>query len=85
MQTEALINARLAGVHFRKPLLLLAQLPPLTPIKFILSRFLGELIPYFSERYFHDYRKVESWGYSRAVHRTTNSQIRESNSNVRML
>ena len=46
---------------------------------------LKKSIPNFSERYNDDYRKIDSWGYSRAVHRTTNSQIRESNSTVRML
>ena len=85
MQTEALISARLVGVHFRKPLSILAQLPPLTSEKTIDFNKLTESIPNFSERYNHDYRKTDSWGYSRAVHRTTNSQIRESNSTVRML
>ena len=85
MQTEALIYARLAGVHFRKPLPMLAQLPPLTSEKTFDFSELTESIPNFSERYNHDYRNIDSWGYSRAVHRTTNSQIRESNSTVRML
>ena len=83
MQTEALI-ARLAGLHFRKPLPLLAQLPPLTSKKNFLFKNLGKLIPIPSERYRDDYRKMESWGYSRAVLRTTNSQFRKSISTVRM-